>query len=130
MSEQKTIVYSRDGEIFQEDEGLIDDAREDWIAGEPEYGGYYSGERRDIVVEDLVSDIVVEEILNGMDEALYDIVGEAAEDALYISDEKKEELRNIITNFISENCSCRCWAVDDVKYHNFNNETNDVNKIK
>ena len=130
MSEQKTIVYSRDGEIFQEDEGLIDDAREDWIAGEPEYGGYYSGERRDIVVEDLVSDIVVEEILNGMDEALYDIVGEAAEDALYISDEKKEELRNIITNFIGENCSCRCWAVDDVKYHNFKNETNDVNKIK
>ena len=130
MSEQKTIVYSRDGDFFYEDEGLIDDAREDWITGEPEDGGYYSGERRDIVVSDLVSDRVVDDILENMYDGLYDIVGEAAEDALYISDEKKEELRNIITNFIGENCSCGCWAVDDVKYHNFNNETNDVNKIK
>ena len=63
MSDDKYIVYSRDGEYFYDDEGVIDDAREDWMAGEPEDGGYYSGERRDIIVSDLVSDYVVDDIL-------------------------------------------------------------------
>lgn len=29
MSDDKYIVYSRDGEYFYDDEGVIDDARED-----------------------------------------------------------------------------------------------------
>ena len=114
MSDDKYIVYSRDGEYFYDDEGVIDDARED--------GGYYSGERRDIIVSDLVSDYVVDDILERMGESLYDIVGDHAEDQISISDENKDELRNIITNFISENCSCSCWAVNNVQYHSFRDE--------
>ena len=123
MSEQKTVVYSRDGEMFYEDDGLIDDAREDWISGEPEDGGYYSGEQKSILVEELVSDCCVEEIIERMYEALYDIVGGLAEDMLSITDEKKNELQEIIRQFMKENCSCSCWAVDNVEYHSFNSET-------
>lgn len=119
MNEEKTIVYSRDGNFFYEDEGLIDDAREDWITGEPEVGGYYSGVQKQILVEDLVSDCCVDEIIERMREALYDIVGEPAEDNLFITEEKKNELQEIIRNFMKENCSCGCWAVDDVQYHSF-----------
>ena len=117
--EQKTIAYSRDGEFFYEDEGLVDEAREDWISGEPEDGGYYSGELKQIDVANLISDCCVDEIIERMYEALYDMVGEAAEDALSITIEKKEELQEIIKNFIKENCSCSCWAVDNVEYHSF-----------
>lgn len=123
MSEQKTIVYSRDGDFFYEDKDLIDDAREDWISGEPEDGGYYTGERKEINVANLVRDSCVDEIIEHMDEALYDIVGEVAEDALSITNEKKEELERIIRQFIKENCSCSCWAVDNVEYHSFMTET-------
>ena len=124
MSEEKTIVYSRDGNIFYEDESLIDDAHEDWISGEPEDGGYYYGEKKEIDVVSLVSDSCIDDIMERMYEALYDIVGEFAEDALSITDEKKKELTKIIHQFIKENCSCSCWAVENVKYHSFcNNKT-------
>lgn len=122
MSNQKTIVYSRDGETFYEDEGLIDDAREDWISGEPEDGGYYSGIQKQILVEDLVSDCCVDEIIERMDEALYYIVGELAEDMLSITYEKKKELQEIIRIFMKDNCSCSCWAVDNIQYHSFLDE--------
>ena len=120
--EIKVIVYSLDGETFYEDEGLIDDAREDWITGEPEGGGYYSGVQKQILVEDLVSDCCVDEIIERMEEALYDIVGEVSEDALDITDEKKKELQEIIRNFMKVNCSCSYWAVDSVQYHSFLDE--------
>ena len=119
MNEEKTIVYSRDGNFFYEDEGLIDDAREDWITGEPEVGGYYSGVQKQILVEDLVSDCCVDEIIEHMEEALYDIVGELGEDRLSIAEEKKKELQRIIRNFMKDNCTCSCWAVDNVQYHSF-----------
>lgn len=125
MSEAKEIVYSRDGEIFRDDESILKEAKNDWMSGEPLDGGYYSGERKDIGIENLVSDIVVEDILNDMESALYDIIGEVAEDALSMSDEKKEELRDIITKFIVNNCSCSCFAVENIKYHSFLYETND-----
>lgn len=120
--EIKTIVYSRDGEIFYEDEGLIDDAREDWISGEPEDGGYYSGVQKQILVEDLVSDCCVDEIIERMYESLYDMVGELGEDKLSITEEKKNKLQEIIRNFMKDNCSCSCWSVDNVKYHSFLDE--------
>ena len=122
MSEEKTIVYSRDGNFFYEDEGLIDDARKDWITGEPEVGGYYSGVQKQILVEDLVSDCCVDEIIERMEEALYDIVGELGEDRLSITEEKKKELYEIIRNFMKENCTCSCEAVDNVQYHSFQDE--------
>ena len=34
MSEEKTIVYSRDGEVFYDNEGIIQEARDDWEEGE------------------------------------------------------------------------------------------------
>ena len=43
MNEEKTIVYSRDGEMFYEDECVIDEAKVDWITGESDTSGYYSG---------------------------------------------------------------------------------------
>ena len=121
--EIKVTVYSLNGGTFYEDEGLIDDAREDWITGEPEGGGYYSGVQKQILVEDLVSDCCVDEIIERMAEALYDIVGELGEDRLSITYEKKKELQEIIRNFMKVNCSCSCWAVDGVQYHSFLDET-------
>ena len=122
MSEEKTIVYSRDGEMFYEDEGLIDEARGDWISGEPEDGGYYSGVQKHILVDELVPDYCVDEIVERMADALYDIVGELSEDRLHITTGKREELQEIIRNFMKDNCSCSCWAVDNVKYHSFIDE--------
>ena len=122
MNEEKTIIYSRDGEIFYEDEGLIDEAREDWIAGESGASGYYSGVQKHILVADLVSDYCVDDIIDGMYDSLYDEVGDMAEDRLHITTGKREELQEIIRNFMKENCSCSCWAVDDVRYHSFLDE--------
>ena len=123
MSEEKTIVYSRDGEVFYDDEGIIQEARNDWEEGESEEGGYYSGEQRCIDVASLVSDWAVGDIIESMDQALYDICGEVSEDALSITKEKKAELQKIITNFMKENCTCSCFAVDNVEYHSFMTET-------
>ena len=119
MNKQKTILYSRDGETFYDNEGIIQEARDDWEDGESEYGGYYSGEQRDIDVASLVSDWAVGDILESMDQALYDICGEVSEDALSITKEKMAELQEIITNFMKENCTCSCWAVDNAQYHSF-----------
>lgn len=119
MSEEKIIVYSRDGDFYHEDKGLIDDAYEDWITGELEEGGYYSGERKEINVEDLVHNWYIDDIVDHMEECLYDIVGEVADNALSISKEKKEELTNIIKQFMKDNCSCSCWSVDNIEYNPF-----------
>ncbi len=121
MSE-KTIVYSRDGEYFNDDPDLVDEMREEWKESKFEPDGYYAGEQKDIDVAGLVPDYIVNEILDSMDQALYDIVGEVSEDALDITDEKKAELKELITNFMRENCSCSCWAVENVKYHSFTEE--------
>ena len=118
----KAIVYSRDGEIFYGNKGIIDEARDDWEAGESEEVGYYTGERREIDVANLIPNHMVNEIIGYMDEALYDIVGEVSEDALDMSGEKKKELHEIIRNFMQDNCSCSCWAVDNVQYHSFLDE--------
>lgn len=122
MSE-KTIVYSCDGECFYEGAERVDEYREDWMTGEPDDGGYYTGEQKNIDVASLVPDYIVNEILDSMDQSLYDIVGEVSEDALSLSDEKKIELKELITNFMKENCSCSCWAVENVKYHSFPDES-------
>lgn len=120
--EIKTIAYSRDGEFFYGNKNIIDEAKDDYETGDSEEGGYYTGEIREIDVENLIPSNIVNEIIGYMDESLYDIVGEVSEYALDITYEKKKELYEVIRNFMKENCTCSCWAVDNIQYHSFIDE--------
>jgi len=109
-NQEKEIVYSRDGEVFYHNEDIIDEAID-------EDCGYYTGEKHNIDVGNLVSNSAVDVIIDHMNDALYDIVGEVSIDALSITKEKQTELQKIIRQFMKENCSCSCWSVDNVQYH-------------
>ena len=107
MSAETVIVYSRDGEYF--DEQNLDD----FESGD----GYYSGERADVLPSSLVSKWVIDDILERMDESLAEVCGEAAEDALSLAGDKQDELEKIIRDFMDKHCTITCYRVVNVQEH-------------
>jgi hypothetical protein len=99
--------YSKDGEIF----GDVD--LED-VEGECEY---YSGDLKKINPSELVSKWVADEILERMDERLYEECGDSSEDSLKMDNDAKEKLNAIIAEFMDNHCSISCYKVINVEYH-------------
>lgn len=99
-------VYSTCGEVFNYDQI-------DFDIGD----SYYSGTVVEVKPESLVGKWTVDRILEQMDESLFEEVGEVAEDSLDLSQEKKDELFELIKNFMRDNASVTCYKVEDIKEH-------------
>ena len=104
--EEGSAVYSTCGEIFQYEDHEFD-------VGER----YYSGVVKHIKPLDLVSDYAVENILEQMDEALYEEVGEVAGGSLDLADTHKVELMEIIKCFMKDHAGVSCFKVVNIEEH-------------
>jgi hypothetical protein len=107
MSQEKVIVYSLDGEHFNEDKDIIHSSD----------NGYYTGIRKEVDKRDLVSNVAVADIIDGMAERLWEIVGDVAEDNISLSDDNYKKLDSIIREFMEQHLSLTCYEVEEVKYH-------------
>jgi hypothetical protein len=90
-----TTFYSLDNEAFNHDDlgSLIDDMID------PQIGGlYYVADGVKLLPTAGVSDWAVESILEGMDERIYDEIGDAYDgrQCFNVSDEAKAELRQLL----------------------------------
>lgn len=83
---------------------------------------YYVGTTVSINPKDLVYKWVVDDILERMDEALYEEVGEVAEGNLHLSEEHNNQLTEIIKTFMEEHAKVTCFKVVDIKERTFNGE--------
>lgn len=100
-------VYSADGEIFGNVE--LDDLEGECC--------YYSGDSLPIKPSELITQWVVDDILERMDERLYDECGDVSEDAIRIENSAKEELKAFIMDFMDKHCKVSCYKVENVKFH-------------
>ena len=97
-------AYSACGELFNYD-------TPDFDVGDT----YYEGVISEIAPSKLLSKWTVDTILEQMDEALYEVVGESAFSSLDMNPEMKAELQSIISNFVDNNISSSCYSVIDIE---------------
>lgn len=109
------IYYSRDGEMFNGE--CLEDL--DLEIGDT----YYFGESQEIKPSSLIPKFAVDELLERMDENLFDEVGELAEDRLHVSDEAKADLLEFMQKWADENVTVSCYKVINVKEAVFNGES-------
>ena len=100
-----TKEYSTCGEVFNYEEPEFD-------TGDT----YYSGDKVEVKPSSLLYSAVTY-MIDGMEEQLYERVGENGVGALYLSQEKKDELEKIIENFMDENVGISCYAVENIEEH-------------
>lgn len=104
---KKEIVYSTCGELF------YDCCISDFDIG----CTYYSGVKIEVNIEDLIWEHTVDVIVERMEERLFEVVGEAAEDNLHLSEERRKDLHNIIVEFMKLNAKITCYTVEDIEEH-------------
>ena len=105
------LYYSADGELFN-----TDDLTElDLVDGQT----YWQGERVDIKPSDLVGDYVASQVIERMNESLFDMVGEISEGKLHISDHDEKELLQIIKRWSNNRAIVDCWKVKNAKEMTF-----------
>lgn len=101
-------VYSEDGVTFNFD------CPEECGDGNT----YFSGNKRIIPPSRLLdSQYLVDRLLEDMEEALYDEVGEVAEGNIIMSEASKNRLMDIISNYIESNVTVNAYGVDDIEEH-------------
>lgn len=99
-------VYSTCGEVFHDDEP-------DYDVGDH----YYSGKIKKLIPSEVMYDSIVTQLMEQLEESVYEEVGEVACDNVHMADDKQEELLSIIKNFIDENVEIGCYKVIDVEEH-------------
>lgn len=75
---------------------------------------YYRAERQDVDPSDLVSEWAASNVIETMQELLYDEVGDAAEGRLHVSDEAEKELLTMIKQWASKNVTLSCFKLANV----------------
>lgn len=103
----KDYVYSSDQELFnaeQVEELSLDDG-----------DNYYRAEREHIKPSDLVVSFMASEVIERMQESLFDEVGEIAEDHLDISDEAEADLLQMIKDWADKNATVNCWKAINIE---------------
>lgn len=105
------LYYSLDGSIFNTDD-LTELDLEDGQT-------YWQGERVDIKPSSLVDDYVAAQVIERMNEALFDMVGDMSEDRLHISDCEEKELLQIIRKWADKRATLSCWKVENAKEMTF-----------
>lgn len=106
------LYYSTDGELFN-----TDDLTElDLVDGQT----YWQGERVEIKPSELISDYIAAQIIERMEESLFDLVGELSEDRLLVSDQQENELLKIVKAWADSEVKIDCWKIKNVKEMTFN----------
>lgn len=106
MIKTDELVYSRSGEEFDYDEELLDDLED----GDT----YFVGTKTIIEPSDVITgyaDMIAERI----EEELYYYVGDIIVDYDVITQDKKDELDNLISNFLKKNLAIDVYQVVDIK---------------
>ena len=98
-------VYSTDGEVFNYDEL-------DFDIGDT----YYSGDKVEIKPSELLF-ANVSNIIDSMEEQLYDKVGDVYYGALSVSENSILKLERMLADFVDEHFSISCYAVDNIEEH-------------
>ena len=111
---EKEIVYSSCGEVFG-----VDDLA-DYEVGDH----YFSGTKEEVKPSELVGKWIADTIVESMEESLYEVVGDLAEDALHLSESKQQGLLDIIKYYMDENVSISCYKVVDIEEHIVEEEEN------
>lgn len=101
-----TKVYSRCGEIFNEEDP------NEYEVGET----YYSGDKVAIKPSSLLW-TSLEGLVETMEEQLYDRVGEVAENGISYPKEASDLYEKLIQNFVDEHLKVECYAVENIKEH-------------
>ena len=76
---------------------------------------FFVGEREDIPPSDLVPDWIASEVIERMEELLYDEVGEVAEGRLHIISGAEKELLCLIREWANINVSLSCYKINNIK---------------
>lgn len=97
-------VYSRCGEVFNYD-------TPDFDKGDT----YYEGEAVEISPKDLVYDGVAYDIIESMEERLFEMVGEVADGNLNIEPQYVEQLQKYIEDFMERHAKVSCYHVVNVE---------------
>jgi len=99
-------VYSKCEEVFCDD-------YPDYEVGDH----YYSGTVQHLIPSKILYEGVVDHIIECMEDAVYEECGEVACDAVSMSEDKQQELLDIIKNFVDKNVEISCYKVVDVEEH-------------
>lgn len=105
------LCYSTDGELFN----TGDLTELDLVDGQT----YWQGERVEIKPAELVGDYVAAQVIERMNESLFDLVGELSEDGLHISDCEEKELLQIIKKWANKRATVSCWKIKNAKEMTF-----------
>lgn len=99
-------VYSSCGEVFNDDqpEGEVGDF-------------YYSGYKKEISPSSLLYVDFVEHIVENMQEALYEEVGEVSEGCLTLNGLRQRDLAKLIKTYMDKHVEISCYAVTDIEEH-------------
>ena len=76
---------------------------------------YFVGERQDIEPADLVPEWLASEVIERMEELLYDEVGEVAEGRLHICSGAEEGLLSLIREWANNNVTLSCYKINSIK---------------
>jgi hypothetical protein len=109
--EDKEYYYSTDEEYFSSesvDELCLNDG-----------DTYFRCEKEEVKGSALVSFYAAESIIEGMNELLYEEVGECAVDRLHVSDDAINELHQLLKDWADKNASISCWKAVNVQQFTF-----------
>ena len=101
-----TKVYSTCGEVFNDDSP-------DYDIGDL----YYSGVSKKLIPSEVMYGSIVAQLLEQLEESVYEEVGELACDNVSMPEDKQEELLSIIKSFVDDNVKIDCYKVVDVEEH-------------
>lgn len=101
------IVYSTCGEVFNYD------SISDFDVGDI----YFSGKKVEIKPGELVHKWTVDNIVEQMEEQLFEVVGDVAEGNFHLSEDDNKELQEIIVKFMNEKAKVTCYSVDEIQEH-------------
>jgi len=105
------LYYSTDGELFNTDD-LTELDLEDGQT-------YWQGERVDLKPSELVGDYVAANVIESMQESLFDEVGEPSQDRMNISVEAEQELLQLMRDWADKHAAISCWKIKNAKEMTF-----------
>lgn len=103
----KDYVYSSDRELFNAEQ--VEELS-------LEIGDtYYRAERQEVKPSELVTEWVASEVIEKMQENLFDEVGEVSEGNLNISDEAEADLLQMIKEWADKHATVNCWKAINIE---------------
>lgn len=110
--EDGTEVYSTDGELFDHT------CMSDFDIGDY----YYKGKSKKLVPSEVMYGSIVWQLMEQLEESVYEECGDVACDNVYMAQDKQDELLVIIKEFLDKNAKISCFSVEDITEHKVEEE--------